>query len=616
MNTRNPTRRADRSARSLVLIVTATVVSMLLPARATAQTAPAGNEHPQTEAVSHVDGGHADAASPFGPFDRSGNPISTEKKAEFAAGVDLSPLERIAVFHRGRVKILDTLARETVGTLTGKRRYDDIIPLDGTAASRRKVEYDPMFTLLDLVIDPGYYLDKPLMHVEYLPLRRLVIESAFPEKTAQAAAQREWWLKLTRITPRMIQEHVPQIAQQHSMELAYNRALAELDEGISLWISSASNMMLVAPQTKDRPWKHLSTLAADHPARAAALELGSAWRAADAARVNAAAARLAEELPKINAEVYPTWRRSLEGEYNAVRPFEYGYWMYLVATLSLLLAFGTGRSWLRWTGLAALVAAVGLHGFGFISRCIIAERFAIQNQFESMTGISLFAAVVGAALMIARKQWIFGAAAAGVGFLVLITASTTGIPGVSIEREAAILNTSVLLKYHVTTVLVSYGLIALGFILSLFYLGTHYFARSGAAPAAAVLQTAGGPVLAAAALGMGDDEAPRAGRERVLADLDRAHMIVIQIAFWTLGVGILLGAWWADHSWGRWWGFDPKETWALATWIIYLIVIHLRFAQTTNKPLKTAWLSVLGFVVMIWTYFGVNLLLPGLHAYA
>ncbi|HRJ50420.1 MAG TPA: cytochrome c biogenesis protein CcsA, partial [Phycisphaerales bacterium] len=72
----------------------------------------------------------------------------------------------------------------------------------------------------------------------------------------------------------------------------------------------------------------------------------------------------------------------------------------------------------------------------------------------------------------------------------------------------------------------------------------------------------------------------------------------------------------ADHSWGRWWAFDPKETWALATWIIYLIVIHLRFAQTTDKAIKTAWLSILGFVVMIWTYFGVNLLLPGLHAYA
>jgi ABC-type transport system involved in cytochrome c biogenesis permease subunit len=94
-------------------------------------------------------------------------------------------------------------------------------------------------------------------------------------------------------------------------------------------------------------------------------------------------------------------------------------------------------------------------------------------------------------------------------------------------------------------------------------------------------------------------------------------MTVLQLAFWGLGVGILLGAWWADHSWGRWWAFDPKETWALITWIIYLIVVHIRVALTGPKrALVTAWLSVLGFIVMLWTYFGVNLLLPGLHAYA
>jgi cytochrome c-type biogenesis protein CcsB len=213
--------------------------------------------------------------------------------------------------------------------------------------------------------------------------------------------------------------------------------------------------------------------------------------------------------------------------------------------------------------------------------------------------------------MLARRQWLFGAAAAGVGFLVLITATQTNIPGKFIEREAAILNTSVLLKYHVTTVLVSYGLIALGFIISLFYLGTHYFGKSDAAPALAVASVSSG--------GGGESSFDRASlgtRARTLADLDTAQMTVLQLAFWTLGVGILLGAWWADHSWGRWWAFDPKETWALITWIVYLIAIHTRFAAVNNKALTTAWLSLVGFVVMLFTYFGVNLLLPGLHAYA
>jgi cytochrome c-type biogenesis protein CcsB len=272
--------------------------------------------------------------------------------------------------------------------------------------------------------------------------------------------------------------------------------------------------------------------------------------------------------------------------------------------------------------MGVLALAFALHAFGFIARCLIAERFAIQNQFESMTGLSLFGVIVGVGIMLVRRQWLFGAAAAGVGFLVLVTATQARIPGVHIEREAAILNTSVLLKYHVTIVLASYGLIALGFVVSLFYLGTYYLGRQ-AAPA-----TNGGTQVALAgggdglALALGhettDDQGrePTGSRARALADLDTAHIILLQLAFWTLGVGILLGAWWADHSWGRWWAWDPKETWALITWIVYLIVIHVRIAAPANKGLTTAWLSVIGFIVMLWTYFGVNLLLPGLHAYA
>ena len=117
-----------------------------------------------------------------------------------------------------------------------------------------------------------------------------------------------------------------------------------------------------------------------------------------------------------------------------------------------------------------------------------------------------------------------------------------------------------------------------------------------------------------ASAGLGEMDKSQ-GPQKLLHDLDKAHVVILQLAFWLLGVGILLGAYWADHAWGRWWGWDPKETWALITWIIYLIVIHLRFG--VKKPqLVTAWLSVIGFIVMLWTHWGVNLLLAGLHSYA
>ncbi len=560
--------------------------------------------------------------NPFGEIQPLGHASSIAEKHAFASQLNLEPLRALAVWHDGRVKILDTLARETTLKLTGRRNYFDVVPTDGAKpdafglpiGAGRKLLYDPLFTLLDLIIDPAYYYEKPILAVDYRPLRQDFLEATFPKDNAAV----ERWLRLQRVTPRMVNEFGQKIADASGSLAPYRDALGKLDQQLEMWRLSKANMMLAAPASADQPWQHLTELPETGPARVAALELGKAWRARDAAKANAAIAALASALPAVNTAQYPSSRRSLELAYNQSGAFEWGMWAYSVTFLALVLGFGTGRRWLLNFGVGALVLAIGLHAFGFIIRCFIAERFAIQNQFESMTGLSLFAAIVGLIILVLKRQYLFGAAAAGVGFLVLITATQTAIPGQVIEREAAILNTSILLKYHVTTVLVSYGLISLGFIISAFYLVTHYAAKfRAAAGATAVAQVAlagaGAPTVTVTE-SAGPEFSP--ARQKTLDELDTAQMTVLQLAFWTLGVGILLGAWWADHSWGRWWAFDPKETWALITWIIYLVVIHLRVTMGKNKALITAWLSVVGFLVMLWTYFGVNLLLPGLHAYA
>ncbi len=588
------------------VILLATVAAWLaLSAMALGQGAPEGNAHPATKAVSETT---AELRNPFDPAPPHTAPtMDVDRKRAFADAVNLDPLRDLAVFHNGRVKILGTLAKESVRSITGRKDYFDIKTTGDGGALR--LRYDPMFTLLDMVIDPLYYDDKSLVLVNFLPLREALIAAAYTSPD-----EREWWKRQGRLKPGVIRLHgnsVLQAAmQKDSAPQAFMRAMDEVAGAVNLYQESWRNFEMVAPERADQLWLHLGRLDPASPAGKAVAELATGWKAGDAPKVNAAVATLALELPKINPGQYPASRRQLEAAYNKANAFEYAYWAYFLSLLSLLLAFGTGRKWLGAGGVVMLVLAMGLHAFGFIARCVIAERFAIQNQFESMTGVSLFATTVGLGLMITRRQMLFGAAAAGVGFLVLIAATQTGIPGMNIEREAAILNTSVLLKYHVTTVLVSYGLISLGFILSLFYLGTYYAAKYRLGGTAAA---AGG--VGAVALGLGDD-APH-GPQRVLSDLDKAQMIVLQLAFWALGVGILLGAWWADHSWGRWWAFDPKELWALVTWIVYLVVIHLRFTQSgPSRALTTAWLSVAGFFVMLWCYFGVNLLLPGLHAYA
>ena len=85
-----------------------------------------------------------------------------------------------------------------------------------------------------------------------------------------------------------------------------------------------------------------------------------------------------------------------------------------------------------------------------------------------------------------------------------------------------------------------------------------------------------------------------AGSINFLAALDACNLVVLQMAFWMLGTGIILGAVWADESWGRPWAWDPKETFALVTWIVYLVTVHMRYA-TPNKAWWTAVLATIGF---------------------
>jgi ABC-type transport system involved in cytochrome c biogenesis permease subunit len=120
------------------------------------------------------------------------------------------------------------------------------------------------------------------------------------------------------------------------------------------------------------------------------------------------------------------------------------------------------------------------------------------------------------------------------------------------------------------------------------------------------------PIMAGGAPG---DE--RAGSELPawLHHADWCHLIILNLVFVMLFVGIILGAVWADYSWGRPWGWDPKEVFAMNTWIIYAILIHIRFV-TKQRGLWTAWLSIAGCIMMAFNWSFVNFFIVGLHSYA
>jgi cytochrome c-type biogenesis protein CcsB len=94
---------------------------------------------------------------------------------------------------------------------------------------------------------------------------------------------------------------------------------------------------------------------------------------------------------------------------------------------------------------------------------------------------------------------------------------------------------------------------------------------------------------------------------------DITHKIILFGFLW-LSAGIISGAVWANSAWGTYWSWDPKETWSLITWFIYASALHARFTRGWGGK-RIAWIAILGFLAVIFTYYGVNFLLSGLHSY-
>jgi cytochrome c-type biogenesis protein CcsB len=108
------------------------------------------------------------------------------------------------------------------------------------------------------------------------------------------------------------------------------------------------------------------------------------------------------------------------------------------------------------------------------------------------------------------------------------------------------------------------------------------------------------------------------GLSALFPPLDSLEALIyktIAVGFPLLTIGIITGAAWANYAWGSYWSWDPKETWSLITWFVYAIFLHARFAREWRGK-RTAALSIVGFAAVIFTYFGVNYVLSGLHSYA
>lgn len=276
----------------------------------------------------------------------------------------------------------------------------------------------------------------------------------------------------------------------------------------------------------------------------------------------------------------------------------------LVALLFAVLALIVRAPAMRYLTLAALGTTLVLLTVYTGMRWVEAGRPPFSNMFESVVLFAWAIIAVYLGLRIKIKARGLDAATALLALLGLAYASTYCDADIRPLMPALQSNW---LTVHVFTCFLGYAGFAVSSLAAIGYLiATREQAKS---VPASMLQAQVDPLAVVY-------EQAKASPEAV-ANLDAVMTKSISFGFLFLTLGIITGSVWANHAWGTYWAWDPKETWSLITWFVYAFFLHARYMRGWRGR-KVAWVSIIGFAAVLFTYFGVNYLpmLSGLHSYA
>jgi ABC-type transport system involved in cytochrome c biogenesis permease subunit len=273
----------------------------------------------------------------------------------------------------------------------------------------------------------------------------------------------------------------------------------------------------------------------------------------------------------------------LEVLFNRVQPFLWAWIVMLAALVAFITSMALGSRVCYVVAFALYLGSLALQLFGFFVRIYLSGRAPVGNIYETVIFTAFMAAIFAAILELIYRRRVIGLAGAAVATLGLVLADQLSLAlDPRISPLVPVLRTNYWLTIHVLTIVSSYAGGTLAWGLGNITLGLMAFGK---------------------------------GRRETLHTLSRFTYRAMQIAVLLLAAGTFLGGWWAAESWGRFWGWDPKEVGALIALVCYVIPLHARYIGWV-KDFGLAVCAVVCYAAILLSWYAVNFLLAaGLHSY-
>lgn len=353
------------------------------------------------------------------------------------------------------------------------------------------------------------------------------------------------------------------------------------------FMSQLQPPLIVPSQNNSKDWKNVGTVLLEaakgekiSPAVENYANMADALKNQNAAGFNSA-------LADLRSSLVPNFSRALaksraEVFFNQMQPFYNAMVIYVLAGLLAIFSWFNLSETLRRTAVWLIALAFFIHTTGLIYRIVLQGRPPVTNLYSSAIFIGWGACILGMILEKFYKNGIGAVTSAGMGFITLIIAQNLSLDGDTMEMMRAVLDTNFWLATHVVVVTLGYASTFVAGFLALIYILRGVFTKTLDAATAKSL----------------------------------ARMVYGIVCFATLFsfVGTVLGGIWADQSWGRFWGWDPKENGALIIVLWNALILHLRWGGMIRER-GLICCAIFGNIVTSWSWFGVNMLGIGLHSY-